>query len=197
MPMPTENILGSGTYTYTDPTGDCLANEDAPVAVTCDPAGIDIREVTYAWQGAGLTILLELGGPGLDSLLLYGVIVGLDLDKNVGTGHSANHEELFGMGIEVEARVDVAPDVQELRTVMGYENNSGQDLNSDWLEWEFTDETHLRVALNPGVVASQSFGVGLVLYGVQSENEDDVIFDFAPDGAYVTVPGGEVVLPSQ
>ena len=172
---------------YEDPEGDCLDNNNVPTA--CIPLGVDILSVTIT-QESPLTIVIELAGDGvagLTELDSWGVIIGIDLDRDLTTGYTSFWPEFHGLG----------PDLD-----IGYSNRGGSvnqnvrhyapdgtrsDGDAGLAVWTILDDNHIQVVISDELITSASFGISGDVFVSN-------LYDHFVDNGHLTFPEGEVVL---
>ena len=186
-PTPTPEPL---VVVYEDPEGDCIDNNsNAPTA--CNPAGVDILTVTIS-EESPLAIMIEVAAPGFDELRargIFGVIFGIDVDRDATTGHTAFWPEfhLLGPDIELHWFEEGGEVVAEGITHYAPDGTMSEG-DASQATWTVLDGTHIQVVLADGLVNSSSIGLG-------GDLNTPTIYDHFVDDGHITYPEGEVVLP--
>lgn len=184
-PTPTSEAI---VVEYEDPEGDCLDNNNLPTA--CTPLGVDILTVTIT-EASPLTIVIELAGDGfagLNALNSFGVIIGIDIDRDLTTGHTSFWPEFHGLGPDLEIRWNnEAGEVSTQFVTHFAPDGATSEGDASLVVWTVLDDNHLQVVISDALITSTSIGISGDLFTGD-------LYDHFVDGGHVTFPEGEVVL---
>ena len=159
----------------------------------CDPEALDIRLVTV-FRSSPVTIVLHFHptdqpgtGPGLPGLHSFGVIHGLDLDREISTGNTSFWSAFHGIGVDLEVFVDIR-DGQVVQTAITQYAPDGTPTEAalSLAQWTILDDYHIEVVLDESLIPGDGFGIAGDIFG-------DEIYDHYPDDAHLGYPDGRVV----
>lgn len=180
-------IIAPNSVVYTDPEGDCLNDDNLPTA--CTPPGVDILSVSITSESP-LTIVIELAADGFDGFSedgSIGVVIGIDLDRDMSTGFTSFWPEFHALGPDVEIRWSdrggfVNQDIR-LYAPDGTRSNGDATL----AVWTFPDANHVQVVISSELVDSPSIGISGDVF-------TEGLYDHFVDDGHLTFPEGEVNL---
>lgn len=172
-------------FTADDPVGDCLSNQNAPIA--CEPAALDMRRFTVERDAAGNVIAtIEISGTGFSGLGQYTLLVGIDTDRNAATG-STSYAPFHGLAPDIELAYIVRTGQQPQAQVRLFPASGQPSLGDATLvEWKQLDTTRLQATLKPALLNTPAFWI---VTDLQIADR----YDHIPDNARVSFPEGRVL----
>jgi hypothetical protein len=180
-PQPTSPPAGP-SFSVDDPAGDCLSNQNAPIA--CEPAALDMRRLSVAKDAAGnIVVTVEVTGGGFPALGDYTLLVGIDTDRNAAVGHTG-YAPFHGLAPDVELNYIVQGGQPTSRIRLYPANTTG---DASLVEWKQLDPTRLQATIKPALLNNVSS------FWIVSDLNITGRYDHVPDNARVAFPEGQVL----